>query len=1464
MNSTLACINRGRPLLNQSSLTKFIWLVFLIICTASSAFAAVVCPSNKNSTAVASPTTVIADGFATSTITVTIKRGGATISGVTVTLTAGSGSSTITTVIGTTNASGQATFTVKDAVVELVTYTATTGAYTGCAAVVVRTKPTVNFVRAAPTVSKSFSPTTIAANATSTLTITLTNPNTASIAGVTFTDTYPANLLNSGTPAVSNTCGGTATASAGGNTLSLSGATIPASNSCTVTVTVTSATAGSYVNSTGAVTSTNAAAGTAASATLTVTAISAANSTVTASPTTVLANGIATSTITVTLRDGANLAVAGKTVTLTQSGLSSTISAASGLSDINGVVTFTVKEAVAATVGTTVFTAASGGVTVTQTAAVTYVLVPILKNFSTSPIAANGTSTLTVTLTNTTASSISGAGFTDTYPAGLVNAANPSAVGCGAGVLSGTSGGNTLGMSGATIAANSTCIVSVLVTSATAGTYTNTATNTALATSTASLIVTAISPTLSTVSASPTSVAANGISTSTITVTLKDGAGNPVSGKTVSLSAATGSSVITAVSNAAGVATFTVTDTVAEGPITYTAVDTTDSITITQTASVTFTRITAPTVAKSFSPSTIADSGTSTLTITLTNPNTGAINGVAFSDTYPVDIINTSPLVLSNTCGGSNPGTVASGTTLTLSGGTIPASGSCAVSVQITASTLSSSLTNTTGAVTSSNATNGTSASATLTVVNVSATLSTVVASPTSVPADNTTTSTITVTLKDGGGFPVAATNVSLTASGGSSTITVVSGTTDVNGVATFTVKDSVVETVTYTATDTSDTPNIVIAQTATVSFGVAVSSFNAVEPAASATAGKIFTKIAGQNFALDIVALNATPAISTGFIGAVTVEVVDNTSGSGVCANMTVIATFTNQTFTAGDAGRHSLSSPNAVANVWPNAKIRIKYPTTSPTVTACSGDNFAIRPNSLVVIQSDGVSFGVTDSNWQTAGTTRTLNNLAAGGGNVHKAGQPLSISVAAYNAAGTPAITSNYAGSPDASSAVACIGTACTAAFGTVTLGAWAANPGPGANGKVKTDTANYSEVGAFNLTLQDRNFASVDTSDGTTADCSGYYVCSAAISVGRFVPDHFDVTVLITPKFKTFNTTNTACSAGGRSFTYIGQPFSYLTAPQATITAVNAAGNTTTNYSGTLWKIGGTSSFSKDCTTSPNICLFTSSWTGGGNVSSLTESYAYVLTPPSTPNWDSGSAATAAATVTAGTGISIGTGTLVISSSNTLAFLRNTTTPQVVFTASISDTISVTDTSEVGSPVIAGNGAITTTTPLVFNGTGSGINFDGGGASNGKEFRYGRLKLSNAHGSELLNLPIPIQAQFWDATVSAFVTNSADNCTSLAPANITLGTYQYNGGVTWTTSISFTGPFSAGLGNLKLTKPSPTPTSKGSVDVTVGLAAENKTYLQGAWTGATYTQNPSAQATFGVYKGSNEFIFLRENY
>ena len=163
---------------------------------------------------------------------------------------------------------------------------------------------------------------------------------------------------------------------------------------------------------------------------------------------------------------------------------------------------------------------------------------------------------------------------------------------------------------------------------------------------------------------------------------------------------------------------------------------------------------------------------------------------------------------------------------------------------------------------------------------------------------------------------------------------------------------------------------------------------------------------------------------------------------------------------------------------------------------------------------------------------------------------------------------------------------------------------------------------------------------------------------------------------------------------------------------------------------------------------------------------------------------------------------------------------------------------------------------TTTPALFDGGGTGIAFDAG-----NQFRYGRLTLNNAHGSELLDLPVPLATQYWNGTT--FVANVADNCTSIAAANISLGNFQKNLSAGETT-VSISGRFTAGKSNLKLSKPGAG--NNGSVDLTVNLGATgaDKTYLRGKWSGSNYDQNPSRRATFGIYKSADEFIYMREIY
>lgn len=126
----------------------------------------------------------------------------------------------------------------------------------------------VCFGQTPPTATKAFAPDRIAPGETTTLTFTINNPNAATLTGVGFTDTFPSGLTVFTPNGLTGSCGGgTITAVAGSNSVSLSGATLPPSTSCSFSVTVTASHEDSLLNSTGAVSS-SLGSGAAATATL--------------------------------------------------------------------------------------------------------------------------------------------------------------------------------------------------------------------------------------------------------------------------------------------------------------------------------------------------------------------------------------------------------------------------------------------------------------------------------------------------------------------------------------------------------------------------------------------------------------------------------------------------------------------------------------------------------------------------------------------------------------------------------------------------------------------------------------------------------------------------------------------------------------------------------------------------------------------------------------------------------------------------------------------------------------------------------------------------------------------------------------------------------------------------------------------------------------------------------------------
>ena len=105
-------------------------------------------------------------------------------------------------------------------------------------------------VVAPPVILKSFGAASVPMNGSTSLTFTITNPNTgSSLTGLAFTDNLPAGLVVATPNGLSGACGGTVTATAGASSVSLSGGSIAASGSCTISVNVQGTTPGVKNNS---------------------------------------------------------------------------------------------------------------------------------------------------------------------------------------------------------------------------------------------------------------------------------------------------------------------------------------------------------------------------------------------------------------------------------------------------------------------------------------------------------------------------------------------------------------------------------------------------------------------------------------------------------------------------------------------------------------------------------------------------------------------------------------------------------------------------------------------------------------------------------------------------------------------------------------------------------------------------------------------------------------------------------------------------------------------------------------------------------------------------------------------------------------------------------------------------------------------------------------------------------------
>lgn len=359
----------------------------------------------------------------------------------------------------------------------------------------------------------------------------------------------------------------------------------------------------------------------------------------------------------------------------------------------------------------------------------------------------------------------------------------------------------------------------------------------------------------------------------------------------------------------------------------------------------------------------------------------------------------------------------------------------------------------------------------------------------------------------------------------------------------------------------------------------------------------------------------------------------------------------------------------------------------------------------------------------------------------------------------------------------------------------------------DGTDSTANAAFNDVGIIELRALISNGNYLGTGTAETANMiskSGY--------VGRFTPAAFSVEVTNNGVLE--NTCTTP-----NPFTYIGQDFGYLVNPVLKVSALNTLSAITENYQGNYVKLNANSL---------TINVSQDSTTVGSNIDPTPLLLSY---NPQTMNFVANNDGTVNYTLGAD---QYRYGDTV--TSNTFIKLPNSEVAP--FTADIDPLITqITDTE------------ITTAVSQTINLAGNNL-------------RFGRIRMSNAFGSELMSLQMPMIVEYYNGT--SYQLNQDDSCTQFVNADlITISDNLITPGES---TISVTNP-TAVAGILDVTFTSPGANNVGTIDLSALLSAgtiENK-WLRYDWDGdGSFDDDPSASATFGIYNGDSRYIYYRQTY
>lgn len=566
-------------------------------------------------------------------------------------------------------------------------------------------------------------------------------------------------------------------------------------------------------------------------------------------------------------------------------------------------------------------------------------------------------------------------------------------------------------------------------------------------------------------------------------------------------------------------------------------------------------------------------------------------------------------------------------------------------------------------------------------------------------------------------------------------------------------------------------------AESTTISHQVAGSTFaDTLKLQAVQNTNGVCSALFNGNVSLDLSQQNVTPSGTTGLSFSI--------NGATTLAKYPGYTTGVNLNF--GADSKATIASPTYLDA----GQIRLHARYDDAGISLVGSSNiFWVSPAKLVATATSG-------------GTA--LNASTASASPTHKAGANFDLQIKAVNSAGTTTQnyqpgqvqlklvrsgpgsggmegTLSYSGSASITSALS----AAPAIYQNASLESFAL-------GVSTYNAARYSEVGLLNLDLQDIDYGG-----------AGILVPGDAINIGRFTPDHFDVSV-------SHGALQAYCSpVTSTDFSYIGQPIGYASPPSMVITARNAQNVVTENY---------TESGYQKLAASDITRVFPSedSTQTGADGSTLMAISPSVSQPSGFTSATSGQL------------------TYVFDAGDSYTYIKDGNALIAPFTSQFD----IIATSFSDSDSVSSNAA-----PYTFSPTGI-------------QLRYGRWAMENAFGPETDNLKIPMRIEQWDG--NHFVTNIDENCSAYTAANLqhvdslgsgsttpSGGSTLVNGEAPLASQIQLSAP---GLGN------------QGSS----ALQYQGNAWLRFDWDNdaSTADTDATATATFGQYRGHDRIIYWRE--